>query len=257
METTTVRVRNGAFETEVLKGGSGQPLLYLHGEMGADERGFLDELAGRFEVTAPRHPGYGASTGDDHLIELHDMLYYYLDFLDEVGLRDIPVVAHGLGGMFALELAAMQPERFRKLAVIAPFGLWDAVNPVPDFFVFSPDDLKQANFHNPDSSAAETMAMPQNEGDTQAILERVKSQRVAAKYLWPIPNRGLAKRIHRVRMPTLLLWGASDGIVPVSYADDFAGRLPDASKEVIPEAGHLAHLEQQDRVLAALDRFLS
>jgi pimeloyl-ACP methyl ester carboxylesterase len=256
MESTTMAVRNGQFDIEVLREGQGAPLLYLHGEAGIDESAFLDGLAENHAVIAPRHPGMGRSTGDDHLEDLHDLLYYYLDFLDEAGLRDLGVVGHGLGGMFALELAAMQPERFTKLAVIAPFGLWNPDYPVPDFFTFSPDDLIRASFHEPESQAASALAMPQSEGDVHGILERVKSQRVAAKYLWPIPNRGLKKRIHRVRPQTLLIWGESDGIVPPQYASDFAGLLPSASVKSIAGAGHLPQLEKPSDVLGAIRELL-
>jgi pimeloyl-ACP methyl ester carboxylesterase len=256
MESTTVNVRNGMFSTHVMKGGSGSPLLYLHGETGVDESAFLDRLASKYAVTAPRHPGYGESTGDDNLQDLQDLVFYYLDFLDAEGLRDVALVGHGLGGMFALELAAVQPERFSKVAVIAPFGLWNPDHPVPDFFVYRPDELIEANFHDPSSEAASALAMPQTEGDMKPMLERVKSQRVAAKYLWPIPNRGLSKRIHRVSAPTLLIWGESDGIVPPAYASDFVQVLPNATAKTMKEAAHLPQLEKPDELAKLLTDFL-
>ncbi|MDZ7728108.1 MAG: alpha/beta hydrolase [Dehalococcoidia bacterium] len=257
MEEKTVSVRGGMFNIEVLEGGSGPTLLYLHGEQGILETGFLEELAKSYHVVAPKHPGYGDSTGDDYLADLHDMLYYYLDFMDALDIREAILAGHGLGAMFAAELAAIQPERFTWTVLIAPFGLWNAEYPVLDFFIEGPDGLRKASFHDPESEAAQSMALPTSEGDVKGLLERVKSQRVAAKYLWPIPNRGLSKRLHRVRTPALIVWGESDGIASPRYADDFAAGMPNAKVEKVPQAGHLPQLEQQQAVLDRVTGFIS
>ena len=127
-----------------------------------------------------------------------------------------------------------------------------------DFFVSSPDDLKAAMWADPEGEAARGVTqVPQTEGDVAVLLERVKSLRVAAKYLWPIPNRGLTKRIHRVSASTLLLWGADDGIIPPAYGRDFVKLLPKARLEVIANAGHLPQVEQPDEALRLVNKFLA
>lgn len=258
MQTTTVSIRNGRFETEVLEKGSGPPLLFLHGIAGLQDDAFVASLAQNHRVIAPIHPGVGRSTGDEHLLDLHDLLYYYLDFMDELGLRGLPLAGHSLGGMFAAELAALQPERFTHLVLLAPFGLWNDAHPVPDYFVAAPDEQARALFHDPESEAAKAvLAMPSGEGDVQAMLERVKSLRVAAKYLWPIPNRGFARRAHRVRVPAQVIWGEDDGVNPPAYAREFQQLLPDARVELVPDAAHMVHTEQPDRVAAAVAAFLA
>lgn len=252
-----VPVRNGAFETEVLEAGNGSPLLFLHGWAGVQPGPFLDGLAASHRLIAPLHPGYGRSSGDEHLLDLHDLLYYYLDFLDELGLRNLPVVAHSLGAMFAAELAAMQPERFSRLVLLAPFGLWNDQYPVMDFFVASPDDLREAAFADPESEAARALTrLPENEGDLAPLLERVKSMRVAAKYLWPIPNRGLSRRIHRVTAPALIAWGEDDRIAPARYGADFQRLLRGSRLELVPRAGHFPQVEQPEAVLRLTEEFL-
>lgn len=259
METRQVSVRGGLFSTEVLEQGSGPPLLFLHGTAGLEWGPLHEGLSESYRVIAPRHPGFGESTGDEHLGDLFDLLYYYLDFLDAEGLEGIPVVGHSLGAMFAAELAAMQPERFSKVALIAPLGLWNEAYPVPDFFVMSPKDLAAATYVDQESpvAVAAAAAPESDEARVAWMLERVKSQRVAAKYLWPIPNRGLSKRAHRISQPVLLLWGEADRICPPQYAGDFQRHMPQARVETIAGAGHLPQVEQPGATVAAVRNFLA
>ena len=259
MRTQQVAVRNGAFDVEVWEAGSGSPLLYLHGEGSPTWTPFHDALAERHRVVAPIHPGYGRSTGNEQLQDLPDLIYYYLDFLDGLGLRDLPLIGHGLGGMVAAELAAVQPERFTALVLIAPMGLWLADDPVQDFFVMSPADLAAAFYHDRDSPAARAAAETPTEADAQIQfhLERAKSMATAAKYLWPIPNRGIAKRAHRIAAPTLIVWGASDGIASPRYAEAFRALIAGARVEVVERAGHLPHEEQPARVVKLVSAFLA
>ena len=260
MQSQQVAVRDGAFDIEVWEAGSGTPLLFLHGEGPPTWTPFHDALAERHRVIAPLHPGYGSSTGNDRLQDLPDLIYYYLDFLDERGLRDLPLVGHGLGGMVAAELAAVQPDRFSALVLIAPMGLWLADDPVEDFFVMPPAELAAALYHDRESPAARAAAeTPAGGGDAeiQFYLERAKSMATAAKYLWPIPNRGLAKRTHRIAAPTLVVWGASDRIASLRYAEAFRERIAGAQVEIVEAAGHLPHEEQPERVAERVLAFLA
>jgi pimeloyl-ACP methyl ester carboxylesterase len=260
MDEHTVPIRDGAFETQIFEAGCGSPLLFLHGvsDIGPSEP-FLQRLSGRYHVIAPHLPGFGESSGSEQLLDLHDLIYYELDLLDALGLRDLPLIGHSLGGMIAAELAAVQPERFSALVLLAPFGIWNPAYPVADFFSMPPVEVAAATYHNPASPAAQAMsARPaDNEAYIAFMLERAKSLATAAKYLWPIPNRGLNKRLHRVAAPTLLIWGESDGIVPPQYAGDFRAGIPQARVQIIPEAGHLPQFEQTDRVVEAVEAFLS
>ena len=126
--------------------------------------------------------------------DLPDLIYYYLDFLDQLGLRDLPLVGHGLGGMFAAELAAVQPERFSSWCWSRRSASGSGQDPVEDFFALPPAELATAALPRPDSPAAVAAATIPTEGDEmiEYHVERAKSMATAAKYLWPIPNRGLA-----------------------------------------------------------------
>lgn len=258
MEQRLVSVRDGQFEIEVFEGGSGDPVLFLHGFGGPRWDPFLERLAARYRVIAPAHPGFGKSTGNDHLLDLHDLIYYYLDFLDRLELRDIPLIGHCLGGMIAAELAAVQPERFSRLVLIAPLGLWNPAYPVLDFFVATPKELAAALYHDAESPAAIVAATVPTEGQEMIDyhLDRAQSLSTAAKYLWPIPNRGLAKRIHRVTMPTLIAWGESDGLCPARYGQDFQALIPNSHLVTLPAAGHVPGTEQPDKLADAVLTFL-
>ena len=89
------------------------------------------------------------------------------------------------------------------------------------------------------------------------LVERAKSMSTAAKYLWPIPNRGLAKRLHRVRQPSLVIWGEDDGIIPQSYAEMFASLMPDANTHILPEAAHMVVDEKPERVVKLIENLVA
>jgi pimeloyl-ACP methyl ester carboxylesterase len=254
-----VPVWGSAFSVDVLEAGVGAPLLYLHGEWGRTWDDVLERLAQSRRVIAPCHPGYGETTGTDELLDVHDLIYFYLDFLDALELHEVALIGHGLGGMIAAELAAVQPERFRRLALIAPLGLWIPTDPVLDFFAADPATLAAALYHDPESPVARAAREIPTEGEpyVQFMLERAKSLATAAKYLWPIPNRGLSKRLHRVRTPTLLIWGRSDGISSPRYGEEFKARIAGSKLVIFEGGGHVPQSERPREVADAIEGFLN
>lgn len=269
MNERTVSVRNGQFEVDILEGGSNSPLLFLHGIAGLDQTPFLDRLAKNHTVIAPRTPGFGESTGTESLDDIHDLVFFYLDLLDEIGLSNVPLVGHSLGGMFAAEIAAVQPDRFTHVALVSPFGLWDDARPIIDLFSVPLPELAAAMYANAKSEPAVAIAtapqarMTEVDPDTEDgqatiryLVERAKSMSTAAKYLWPIPNRGLSKRLNRVRQPAAVIWGADDGIIPASYAQTFADAMPNASVHVINEAAHMVVEEQPEQVATVIEELI-
>ncbi len=270
MKERSVSVRNGRFRVDVLEGGTGPKLLYLHGIGGLDQNPFLEHLSKSHSVVAPRTPGFGESTGSESIDDIHDLVVFYLDLLDELDLYGLPIVGHSLGGMFAAELAAAQPERFTHVALISPFGLWANDDPIADLFAVPLPELASAMYADSESEAAVAIAtapqarMTEVDPDTEEgqatirfLVERAKSMSTAARYLWPIPNRGLSKRLHRVRQPATVIWGESDGVVPATYAQRFADSMPNAEVVRIAAAAHMVVDERPAEVAETIVHLLT
>lgn len=262
MEHTTVSVRNGLFTTHLLRGGQGAPLVYLHAAGGLQEGSpWLGALARHYTVYAPWHPGWGPSTGLEHLDDVRDLATYYLDLFDALGLRRVALVGHSFGGMVAAEVAAQCGAYVDKLVLVAPVGLWRDDAPVADIFTMSPRELVEAAVADPTGPLAQQLVQQQvEEPERQAALqlERIQALAAAGKFLWPIPDKGLKKRLHRITAPTLLLWGEADRLVPPVYAEEFRARLVNApvQVQVVPGAGHLLPLEQTGTFVQAVCAFL-
>jgi pimeloyl-ACP methyl ester carboxylesterase len=259
MIESIVSIRRGKFRTLVRSAGAGDALVFLHGAGGL--RGwppFLEALTRSFRVIAPEHPGFGQSEGLEHLDDVVDLALYYTEFFDALGLDEPYVVGHSLGGMIAAEVAAIAPQRVDKLVLIAPVGLWLDEHPVLDFFAATPEELAAAIFHDPSSPVArEMMALPSEpEAQLEATLERTKNLSAAGKFLWPIPDKGLKKRIHRIAAPTLLLWGASDRLVPPVYGEAFLKHIDGAQLAVFRGASHMLPFEKPEEVVEAITDFL-
>jgi pimeloyl-ACP methyl ester carboxylesterase len=256
MEDVRVAVRGGKFSTTMRLGGDGPPLVFLHGPSGpVGDAPFLEDLARRFTVYAPAHPGFGSGEGVEHLDDVLDFSLYYLDFLAELGITRPHLVGHSLGGMIAAEIAALAPREFSRLVLVCPSGLWIDAVPIPDFFTFSPEQLVRSALHDPRGPVGAELAAQFR--DPERLLEWNRCLASAAKFLWPIPDKGLKKRLHRLTMPTLVVWGASDGLIPTAYAHAFGASLPNSRVAILNGAGHLPMLEQREAFVTAVCEFLS
>ena len=254
-----VSVRGGKFNVQLVEGGSGDGLLYLHGAGGfTGWTPFLDRLAQDYHVYAPAHPGVARSDGLEHLDDLWDLVVFYEELMQALGLEQASLVGHSYGGMLAAELAAHRPDRIRRLVLVCSLGLWLDETPVADFFIFTPAERVKALWYDPDSDAAKAaLAQPEDlAARMEADLNRTQTLASVGKFIWPIPDRGLTKRIHRITMPTLLLWGDSDGVVPPAYGKAFQQLLPDSTLKVIKNCGHVPQQERPAEFLEAVLRFL-
>jgi pimeloyl-ACP methyl ester carboxylesterase len=259
MIASLVSIRNGLFQTFVRSEGEGDPLLFLHDMNGI--RGwppFLENLARSFRVIVPDHPGFGRSVGLEHLDDVVDLALYYTEFIEAMGLEQPYLVGHSFGGMIAAEVAAIVPTITSRLVLVAPLGLWLDDAPVMDFSAATPEELATAMFHDPGTAIAnELMTLPRDAAARrEAVLERTKNLSAAGKFLWPIPDKGLRKRIHRIIAPTLLLWGASDRLLPPVYGEAFLKRVPRARLTVFTAAGHMLPYEQDDDLVEVVTDFL-
>lgn len=259
-QRSEVQVPGHRFTTTVWRGGTGRPVVFLHGAGGLSPRDpALTRLADRFEVIAPVHPGFEHLDDLDALDDVRDLALYHDDLLEALGLTEASVIGHSFGGMVAAELAAHVPARVGKLVLIAPVGIWRDEDPVADLLSARPDDLPGLLWADPTGPAAAATAEAMADPDADPVEQMIAGNRgitAATKYLWPIPDHGLARRLYRIKADTLILWGAEDRLVPASYGKDFAGGITGSRLEILERAGHALTYEQLDRSVELIQEFL-
>ena len=240
--------------------GDGPPLVFLHGAYGLTWDAFLDNLAQSHTVYAPEHPG--TTPGDQDAIKAlddwWDLVLYYYELFDELGLEKSAVVGHSFGGMVAAELAATNPGRVSRLVLISPLGLWRDDVPVKNWMAMPEAEAAKATFLDPEGPIAKrVLGLPEDpEARMDAQIQSTWTLGCTGKFFWPFPDKGLKKRIHRIQAPTLIVWGRQDGIVPPVYAEEFASRIAGARVEVVDDAAHVPHLEQTVAVSELVQAFL-
>ena len=230
----------------VVRRGSGPQLLLLHGGYGPlAHLPFFARLTEQFDVIEPVHPGFAGSKIPPHFDNLEDLVYLYLDLMDELDLNDAILMGFSIGGWVAAEIAVRTTQRLVKLVLVGSVGIKPGkreTRDIADIFGLSPPDVVKLMFHDP-SKARGVSTMSDEE------LTMVAASRIAlAMYTWEpyMHNPKLPQRLHRINVPTLLIWGASDGVVSVKYGEAFRDMIPGARLVVVPEAGHLPQLEQPD-----------
>lgn len=265
MERNTIDLWDGKVTTAYYRGGKGSPLVYLSGAGPLSSQDpLLLALSERFDVIAPIHPGFEKIEDVDDIRNIHELALYYDDLLEALGLNGVPVLGHSFGGMVAAEVAAHVPTRVSKLVLAAPVGLWNDAYPMTDIFAI-PFQTVQSVFwsdpSSPEANAVTEAAAADIEGAQNPMLELIlgviKGLTSAGKFMWPIPDKGLSRRLHRISAPTLLLWGSEDKVLPTKYGDDFAAGIREAKLEVLPGAGHMVVYEKLDDVVKLVSEFVS
>ena len=251
-----VELQGGKFKIRVLSAGSGDPLVFIHGAGGLFWDPFLDTLSNSHRVVAPEHPGFGISQGLDHVQDVWDLVLYYNELLDALGIGRATVIGHSFGGMIAAELAANNPERVARLVLIAPIGLWLDEHPVPDISGIPPEQLPGLILADPTGPLAAMMPAP-DPNDPDALLAAVNNITSILQFIWPLPDKGLRKRLYRVKAPTLVIWGEQDKLVDPAYGAAFVNAIAGARLETFADAGHLPQLEQFEKVTSAVNAFLA
>ena len=255
METKTVATRHAP--VRYLEGGSGEPLVFLHGAGGMTAGDpILAALAERFRVFAPFLPGYGETEECRELRDMLDFTLHTADVVEALGLRDPILVGHSMGGMIAAEMAALAPNDVSRLALIAPAGLWLDDHPIPDMFTLLPYELPAYLFHDPEAGAklmTSGLKLDDPEFLKAYLVRNARQLGMAGKVLFPIPERGLAGRLYRVKARTVIVWGESDKMIPPVYGPAFAKAIAGARLVTVPEAGHLVIVENPAAVVEAIE----
>jgi pimeloyl-ACP methyl ester carboxylesterase len=252
MDSQTLVLASGR-QQHVYHAGDGLPLVWFHGLYGVErDSPLVDALARRHSVYAPLAPGFAELEELADIRDIHDLALHYDDALDALGLREAILAGHSFGAMIAAEVAAHVPQRVSRLVLLSPLGLWNDAHPVADLFGIPPAEMPTLLYADPALVPGST-AKP----DVETLIALARGMSTVARFLWPIPDRGLSRRLYRVRAPTLVVHGGQDRWVPASYADDFVALLPNATRRLVSSAGHMLIEEALDETIAMIEQFVS
>ena len=242
---------------EITRTGRGRPIVFFHPHAGLEGAApFLERLGASGEVIAPSHPGFGRSEAPRGFTTVDDLAYFYLDVLEELKLEDALLVGVSFGAWIALEMAIKDCSRIGALALIgavgAKFGPREKSD-IVDIFSTPRAQVEALCYHDAAHARIDLSAAPE-----AAIEAMARNWESAARYAWTpyMHDPKLRGRLHRVRRPTLLLWGAEDRIAPPDYGRQFAAAIPGATFETLPQAGHFAHVDRPVEAAARIAAFM-
>ena len=240
-------------KTVVHTAGTGDPLVFFHGAGTIDGFDFAEPWTDRFRVIVPYHPGFGESGDDPTFTDLHDYVMHYLELFDLLNLERFNLVGLSLGGYLAAKFASEHGHRVKKLGLIAPAGLIDPRHPMLDIMMVPGEQVPGLLVSDFDVLKKRLPEKP----DLDFMADRYREATTVTRLLWEHPgDPKFMRHLHRVTMPTLIVWGDEDKIIPVQQAEGWRKLIPNAEVKVFKGAGHLVHLEKPEAV-EALAKFLS
>jgi pimeloyl-ACP methyl ester carboxylesterase len=254
MESRTVETRHA--QVRWLEGGSGEPLVFLHGAGGmTPDDPLLAALAAKYHVYAPFLPGYGETPECATLRDMQDFALHGWDVVEALGLKNPILIGHSMGGMIAAEMAALAPNDVSRLVLICPAGLWLEDHPIVDVFSLLPFEMPKYLFHDPEAGAklmTSGLDMSDPKFLQDYLVRNARQMGMAGKILFPVPERGLAERLYRVKARTVIVWGESDRLIPPIYGPAFQAAIAGSRLVSVPEAGHMVILENPGKVVEAV-----
>jgi pimeloyl-ACP methyl ester carboxylesterase len=260
-------MRAGAFELETLRVGSGSPILLIHGVNPIHRDSlFLQKLAARAEVIAPSHPGFGASPLPPDFDTMYDLVNLYLSVLDTIPSDDVTVMGFSFGGWIAAELAVANPRKLGRLVLVDPVGIklgGREERDIVHFFNTNPEELNQRSWHDPARRPEGIYGLGWQATISDAMTDQemvtlARNWDSLCLYGWRphMFNPHLKHWLHRISVPTQVIWGASDRIVTPDYGRAYAALIPRSEFTIIEAAGHHPELEQPDAFVTAVSPFL-
>ncbi|WP_019063920.1 alpha/beta fold hydrolase [Streptomyces prunicolor] len=241
----------GPVEVSVTEYGSGQPFLLLHGGAGPQSvTGFAEKFAAAHDVCVlvPTHPGFGGTVRPEALASVSGLAMLYGALLDQLALTDVTVIGNSTGGWITAEIALLKSPRVSGIVLIDAVGIEVPGHPVADFFSLTMDEVFRLSFHDPEPFRIDPTTLPPA---AQAIAAGNRTA-IAVYAGSAMTDPTLAGRLGSLELPTLVLWGESDGIVDVDYGRAYAAAIPLAQFQLLPETGHSPQLETPDQVIQAI-----
>ena len=251
-ETLTVRDRH----IRLLRAGTGQPLLYLHDTFSYTWTHVHEALAAHYEVLFPIHPGCAGSTDLDNIDSMDDLVFHYLDVCATLGLEHPILLGSSLGGWLAAEWAVRYPEMLRALILVDAFGLRLPEAPAADLLRLDAAQMRQVLFADPHAAVAQDLIpdVPAPE----SLEARFRARQTLARFAWQFPdNPKLSRYLYRVKTPTLIIWGAHDGIVSTDHAHAYLRGIAGAELVILPRCGHLPLVEQPEACMHTVLPYLA
>lgn len=241
---------------QMLKGGSGDPLLYLHSAGGEVAwLPFFDLLSQHYTVYVPAHPGFSQSEGLEKIDTIEDLVFHYTDVMDHLGLTQPYVAGLSLGGWIAAELASRYANRIRKLVLMNAVGLRVPGASLADIFAATPAETRNLVFYDPESDLAK-MFVP--DVPSPDVLENtLKAREASARVGWNpyFCNLKLRERLYRITVPTLIIWGDSDRFVPLAHGKAYQEGIVGSKLVVLEKCGHAPPFEKPQETVKVLTEF--
>ena len=244
---------------EVERMGSGSPLLVLLSEESAFERSspFIAELARTHELVIPHAPGFGRSDRPDWIGNPDDISYIFLDLVEKLGLKNIPVLGMSLGGWIAAEMAIKDDSFISKMVLVNPFGVkiggpFD--RDIQDIWTLHPAKVAELKYYDTDFGKRDYSSTPENE-----ITIVARNLESFARFCWDpyMHNPKLKIRLPRIQVPVQFIWGENDGVTSAAYGKAYSEHLPGATFVTVPKAGHYPQIEQPAAVAKLVNAFLA
>jgi pimeloyl-ACP methyl ester carboxylesterase len=243
-------------KVHITRGGKGPPVLVLHRDTGMPATSlFHDELTKSADVIVPHHPGWGGSQRAEWMRSVRDLAMMHRGLLAELKIQEAVLVGLGFGGWIAAEMATMAPADVAKLVLVGPMGVKPSRGDIFDQAIVSYIDYARAGFHEQKAFDKIYDAEPSTDQLEAWDIAREMCFRIAWKpYMY---SQTLPHLLRNVKVPTLLVWGDKDRIVPLSAADHYLAALPKAKLEVIEDCGHCVDLEQPSKLADLITPFMA
>jgi pimeloyl-ACP methyl ester carboxylesterase len=258
IETANSLTEIAGVRLELVKRGTGRPLLLLHPAIGIKSTDrVLDELAQSFALLAPSHPGFGRSELPRAMTTVDDLAYFYLDLMEAMDLREVVLAGVSFGGWIAAEIAIKSTERLSHLVLADAVGIklgGREQRDIVDIFTTKQAEVDRLAYHDPTIGAVDHATI--SDDDAQILF---RNREATALFAWSpyMYDPKLAGRLHRIRVPTLVLWGASDHIASPDYGRAYSKLIAGAQFELIEDAGHYPHIERPDLFTRKIVEFVS
>jgi pimeloyl-ACP methyl ester carboxylesterase len=249
------RITVDGVDIDVVRHGQGRPLLWLHGVDGINPAApWFQALSKQFEVIAPWHPGFGHSQWPKEFRHVSDLAYFHMTLVEELGLQDAVLVGSSFGGWLAAEMAVRSTAHFSQLVLIDAYGIkvgGREDRDIADLYSISQEEISRLALHDPAKRARDYSTLADDD-----LVAIARSREAFTYFGWKpyMHNPGLARWLRRIHIPTLVLWGESDGIVKPDYGRAYAKHIPGAEFHLVSQAGHYPHIEQPK---PTIDRIVS